>query len=126
MALAAPRVSRAKIGTAKMPIATMALIAPGPSVATSMIASRMAGKANMKSDSRIRISSVQPRRADAHRPRATPNTMPMLTATTPTVIEFCAPAMMIDRVSRPNWSVPSQWSKEGGASRLRTLIRVGS
>ena len=56
----------------------------------------------MKSQSRMIDSSTQPRRADAKRPRDTPIESPITTATTPTTIEFWAPAMMMDSTSRPN------------------------
>ena len=70
-------------------------------VAVSMIAERMAGKAKPKSASRMMISSTQPRRAAASRPKAVPMIRPMLTATTPTTMEARAPTSSRDATSRP-------------------------
>ena len=42
--------------------------------------------------------------------------MPMPTATSATAIETRAPTMIIERTSRPKWSVPSQCAAEGGWS----------
>jgi len=79
----------------------MELTAPGPNRAVIMMAERMAGKAKVKSEKRMMISSVQPRRAEAHNPSATPAKTPMPTATIPTTSEFCAPTMIIEKTSRP-------------------------
>lgn len=89
--LAAPRASRAKTGTLKMPMARIELTVPGPSRAVIMMADRMAGKAKVKSEKRITSSSIQPRRAAASRPSVVPTEQPMATATTPTAIELRAP-----------------------------------
>ena len=69
---AAVREMRAKTGTLKKPIATIAVTRPGPQTAVSRIADNSAGKANAKSDARITSSSTQPRRAAASNPSATP------------------------------------------------------
>ena len=42
--------------------------------------------------------------------------MPMPTATSATAIETRAPTMIIESMSRPKWSVPSQCAAEGGCS----------
>ena len=63
---AAPRVSRAKTGMLKIPMAMMALMAPGPSSAVIMIADRIAGNAKVKSASRMTRSSTKPRLAAAN------------------------------------------------------------
>ena len=42
--------------------------------------------------------------------------MPIPTATIATPIDVRAPIMSIESVSRPKWSVPSQWSEPGGWS----------
>ena len=39
--------------------------------------------------------------------------MPMPTATSATAIELRAPTMIIERMSRPKWSVPNQCAAEG-------------
>jgi hypothetical protein len=57
---AAPRVSRANTGMLKMPMAMMALIAPGPKTAVIMIAIRSEGKAKTRSLPRMMISSIRP------------------------------------------------------------------
>ncbi len=113
----APRASRAKTGMLKMPMAMMALTAPGPSHAVIMIADSTAGKAKVKSASRITASSISPPRAAASRPSATPSDRPMPTATKPTAKELRDPTINIDSTSRPNWSVPSQCRAEGGCRR---------
>ena len=122
MALAEPRARRAKTGTLKMPMAMIEVTAPGPKMAVIMMAERMAGKAKVKSLSRITISSTQPRMAEASRPKATPASTPMPTATKPTSSEFCAPTRIIESTSRPKWSVPSRWPNEGVLSLSVTTM----
>ena len=116
MALAEARVMRAKVGILKMPMAMMALTMLGPNTAVIMMASKMAGKAKVKSLRRMMTSSTQPRRADASRPRATPKTRPMPTAITPTAMELRAPTMSCESTSRPKASVPSQCWLSGSSS----------
>ena len=113
---AAPRARRAKTGTLKMPMAMIELTAPGPSRAVIMTAVSSAGKAKAKSEKRITASLTQPPRAAARAPRGTPKPRPMPTATRATTMELTAPAMIIERMSRPKWSVPSQCPAEGGRS----------
>ena len=70
---AAPRVSRAKTGTLKMPMAMMAFSADGPKTAVIMMAIRSDGKAKTRSLPRMMTSSrSEPRRAAAARPSGTP------------------------------------------------------
>ena len=89
---AAPRVSRAKTGTLKMPIAMMAFTAEGPKTAVIMMAISSAGKAKTRSLPRMMTSSSSvPRRAAAASPSGTPSPMPMPTATSATAIETRAP-----------------------------------
>ena len=99
-----------------MPMAMMALTMPGPNTAVIMMADRMAGKASVKSLSRMMVSSIQPRRAAASRPSAVPTTSPIPTATTPTRMELRAPTSSSDATSRPYTSVPSQCAALGGSS----------
>jgi hypothetical protein len=115
-ALADTRVTRAKVGMLKIPIAMIELTMPAPNTAVIMMADKMAGKANVKSASRMMASSTQPRRAEASSPRATPAPMPMPTAITPTSSELRAPASSSDATSRPKASVPSQCRAVGGCS----------
>ncbi len=125
MPSAAPRVSRAKTGTLKMPIASIALAAPGPASAVIITAVSSAGKAKARSVARITSSSIQPPRAAASAPIGTPKPTPTATAITATAIELCAPAITIDSTSRPNGSVPSGCASEGGASLWTMSIAVG-
>ena len=115
-AFAEARVTRAKTGTLKMPMAMIELTMPGPKSAVSMMAESTAGKAKVKSESRITTSSTQPLRAAASVPSAVPTTRPIATAITPTRIEFLAPAMISESTSRPSASVPNQCWPEGRAS----------
>jgi hypothetical protein len=79
------------------------------------------GKAKTRSFARMTTSSTHPpARAAARSPRGTPASRPMPTATTATAMEVRAPTMIIDRTSRPRWSVPSQWAAEGPRSLLGT------
>jgi hypothetical protein len=81
-----------------------------------MIAESSAGKAKVKSASRITTSSIQPRLTAASRPRATPKTMPMPTAIRPTAIETRLPTISSETMSRPRLSVPSQCDALGPCS----------
>ena len=116
---------RAKLGMLNMPMAMMALTMPAPNTAVIMMADRMAGKASVKSDSRMMSSSTQPRRAAASRPRPAPKIRPMLTAITPTRIELRAPTSNSEATSRPNGSVPSQWPLLGACSLAAMSISYG-
>ena len=121
---AAPRVSRAKTGTLKMPMAMIAFSAEGPKTAVIMMAMSSAGKAKTRSLPRmITSSSSEPRRAAAASPSGTPSPMPIPTATSATAIETRAPTMIIEKTSRPKWSVPSQCAAEGGCSRAGDVER---
>ena len=123
------RVTLAKIGTLATPIARIALTMPGPSTAVSMIASSSAGKAKVKSQRFMMMSSTMPLAEAATRPSATPKTRPMPTAMMPTRIEMRAPASNCETTSRPSESVPSQCAGEGveqfvGAHRWRPADRA--
>ena len=63
--------------------------------------------------------------AAARQPRATPITTPMLTATRPTTMAFCAPTSSWLAMSRPRLSVPSQWAALGGCSLEGMSISAG-
>ena len=99
---------RANVGMLWMPMAIMAFTIPAPNTAVIMMADKIAGKAKLKSDSRMINSSSQPRRAAASKPSAVPVHRPMLTAITPTRIELRAPTSSSELTSRPKGSVPSQ------------------
>ena len=106
----------------KMPMAMIELTMPGPNTAVSMIAERIAGKAKVKSVSRMMSSSIQPRAprraARAHAPKV----RPMPTAMTPTMMEVRAPTSSSETTSRPSTSVPSQCAADGGRSLEATSI----
>ncbi|MCY1233075.1 hypothetical protein D9M72_455940 [compost metagenome] len=121
----APRVTRAKTGMLKMPIAIIALVAPGPKMAVMITAVRSAGKAKARSLMRMTRPSTQPPRAAAQAPSGTPMPAPTKTATIETEIELRAPTMIIDRMSRPKLSVPNQWARLGPCSLSRKFIAVG-
>ena len=97
-------------------MAMMELTMPAPNTAVIMIADKMAGNANVKSDRRMISSSTQPRRAAASKPSEVPANKPMLTAITPTKMELRAPTSSSDVTSRPNGSVPSQCKALGACS----------
>ncbi len=123
--IAAPRVTRAKTGIMKNPMATMAVSAPGPSSAPSMIADRIGGRAN--SASQIRISTASSVWfAAAATPASVPSTAPTATAAKAVVSELKAPRISIEATSRPSWSVPSNPETSGPLSFCRMRIRVGS
>ncbi len=109
-----------------MPMAMMALTAPGPKIAVIMIADKRAGNAKTRSFNRISASSTRPPRAAASVPSGTPKPMPMPTATSATAIELRAPTMIIDSMSRPKWSVPNQCADEGGNVLSDMTSRVTS
>ena len=52
--------------------------------------------------------------------------MPMPTATSATAIEFLAPIITMERISRPKWSVPNQCAADGVCSLSETISRVTS
>ena len=86
----------------KIPIAIIALNAPGPNTAVIKIAIISAGKANIRSLNLITKSSKKvPLFAAAIIPRGKPNMIPMLTATSATAIEVWAPTIIMDRISLP-------------------------
>ena len=84
-----------------MPMAMIALTAPGPKIAVIMTAESSAGKAKTTSLKRISASSTQPRRAAAQQPSGTPTEMPMATAMKATAMELRAPTMIMEKISRP-------------------------
>ena len=121
---AAPRVSRAKTGMLKMPMAMIAFTADGPKTAVIMMAMSSDGKAKTRSLPRMIASSSSeppPRRRGEPERHAEP--MPMPTATSATAIETRAPTISIERTSRPKWSVPSQCAADGGCSLLGDVER---
>jgi hypothetical protein len=100
-ASAPPRATRAKTGMLKMPMAMMALSAPGPKIAVIITADSRAGKAKTMSEARISTSSATPRFAAAQQPSGTPTAMPMPTAISATAMELRLPTMIMERMSRP-------------------------
>ena len=59
---------------------------------------------NVRLNDKIYIS----KHAAAQQPSGTPMPMPMPTATTATAMELRAPTMIMEKMSRPKWSVPNQ------------------
>ena len=116
---------RANVGMLNNPMASVALRAPGPQVAASMMAVSSAGKAKATSVS-FRISdSVQPRCCAASRPMKVPMHSPKPTAPMPTSNGLRAPASNWDTTSRPSASVPSQCLVLGLASRAVMSMSIG-
>ena len=73
----------------------------------------------------IASSSQPPARAAAARPSGTPRPSPIATATSATASEVRAPAMIMDAMSRPRWSVPSGWASDGPWS-LSAMARAAT
>ncbi len=121
----APRVTRAKTGTLKMPIAIIALTAPGPKIAVMITAVRSAGKAKARSVIRITKPSTIPPRAAAKAPSGMPTPAPTNTAMIETAIELRAPTMIMEKTSRPKLSVPKKCVRLGPCSLSRKFIAVG-
>ena len=124
---AAPRTRRANTGTLKMPMAMIALSAPGPNTAVIMIAikQRREGEHQVVG-AHDRLVDEAAAAGGGGSPSGTPSPSPMPTATSATAIEVRAPTISIDRMSRPKWSVPSQCTAEGGCSLSAMASRVTS
>ena len=99
---AAPLATLANTGILNIPIAMIALKAPGPKIAVIKIAIINAGKAKIKSLNLITKSSKKvPLFAAAIIPKGNPKNIPIPTATKATAIEVCAPTMIIESISLP-------------------------
>ncbi len=122
---AALRTSRAKTGTLKTPIATIAFTPPGPASAVSNTALSRAGKANTRSALRINARSSAGGPSAASSPSGTPPASPSATARPASPTDWPSPTASIENTSRPNGSVPSQCSAEGAARRWAKSMRVG-
>ena len=97
-----------------MPMAMIALTMPAPNTAVIMMADRIAGKAKVKSDSRMMSSSTQPRgRQQAQRPCPT---RPMPTRSRPPGMELRAPPAAATRCRARTRRCPA--SAGGGACSL--------
>src|SRR5205807_3777534 len=99
---------------------------PISSALTIASASRIAGKAKSTSLTRITIASTQPPK----KPAATPATVPIVpaiaTETSATCSEAFTPSTQREKMSRPNWSVPSQYFEDGPSSRSSGCCDTGS
>ena len=93
----------------------MMLVMPGPMMATIAMASRMLGNANMTSQTRMMNESMRPPKKPAMRPRTTPPAVPRMDAVSAVPSESCVPAMMREKTSRPNSSVPQMCAALGAA-----------
>ena len=122
MASAPPRATRANTGILKMPMATMALISPGPTSVVIRMATITEGKAKVRSEKRSTTHSTIPPQAAAASPMGTPIPMPIPTASTATMKLVSVPLITSDNRSRPKWSVPSQWVALGPAKRRAMAI----
>ena len=119
------RDTRAKLGINAIPMATISDDVPTPTTDPAMIASRRAGNASAKSDSRMMKESSHPPRTAASIPSGTPTPAPIATARTLTSREIWDPTIIRDSVSRPYRSVPIQWSQLGGCSADVGLASCG-
>ena len=107
------RVRRVMIIEYTRPTASIAFVSPVPSPAMIAMAITIAGTATTVSTRRIPIRSTHPRKY----PMVSPSGIPMINATA----TACAPASSAYRapnisrlaMSRPTWSVPSQYSPDG-------------
>ena len=120
------RTSRAYCGITTIPTASIALVRLGPMIATTTMASRILGKANMTSIKRITSISTAPPQYPAANPRHVPHTNAMPTATRPIRSEIRAPCITRLNTSRPKSSVPNGSFSEGGLSRRYRSVRNGS
>ena len=103
-----PRTSRAKIGVNTTPMASMALVRPGPRLAAMARASTKVGNDHRASTRSTSTSSIQPPWYPASSPMDTPARSANPTETTPACTDVRVPWMMRLSTSRPSWSVPSQ------------------
>src|SRR5579864_5549393 len=119
------RAIRANCGRPTIAIATPAFTDPGPTAATSAIASSTGGIARSVSTVRIAAASTAPPLKPVQRPSGTPHTAATAVDPTPIASAIRAPYKRRLRMSRPNWSVPARWLHDGSASTASLLMSVG-
>src|SRR5262249_55503641 len=100
-----------------MAIAYIALMRPGPRIATTAIASSKLGSASMTSISRMITVSVSPRAYPATTPSTTPSVSDSATEMSPISSDSRVPWMSLDSMSRPRGSVPRMKSRLPSASQ---------
>src|SRR5881397_2777026 len=84
------------------------------------------GNVRTMSQARLMTRSIQRRWYPAARPRSDPRIVAPSTATGATASTVRAPHRMRERRSRPRWSVPSQWARDGvGLARAAMLLALG-
>src|SRR5699024_9151718 len=111
------RINLPKFGTLIIAIAIKAFRKDGPKTATIDIASRIDGNASMISKNLEMMVSTQRPYYPATIPRRLPAMIDPITEENPTHREILAPWIILDSISRPKSSVPSQYSEEGGCRR---------
>src|ERR1700682_5344332 len=105
-----------------MAIAYIALMSPGPRIATTAMASNRLGRASITSITRMMVVSSKPRKYPASKPSTTPSESEIVTEMSPISSDRRVPWIRRDSMSRPTGSVPSMKSAvppsfhAGGAS----------
>src|SRR6202521_2944797 len=87
-----------------MAIAYIALMSPGPRIATTAMASNRLGRASI---TRMMVVSSRPRKYPASKPSTTPRTSEIVTEMSPISSDSRVPWIRRDSMSRPTGSVPS-------------------
>src|SRR6266550_1148999 len=90
-----------------MAIAYIALMSPGPRIATTAMASNRLGSASITSITRMMVVSSRPRKYPASKPSTTPRTSEIVTEMSPIRSDSRVPWIRRDSMSRPTGSVPS-------------------
>ena len=103
----AARTLRATMGTNEPAITSTMTVTERPASATNSTVAMMAGKTTTASSTRMTISSTRPPEVPATRPTRVPVTTASAVASGATWSTGLAPASIREKVSRPNWSVPS-------------------
>src|ERR1700738_1734214 len=90
-----------------MAIAYIALMSPGPRIATTAMASNRLGRASITSITRMMVVSSRPRKYPASKPSTTPSESEIVTEISPISSDRRVPWIRRDSMSRPTGSVPS-------------------
>ena len=124
--MTSPRMSRTKLGTKTMAMATATLLRLAPRRAATVRARTSGGKENRASITRMVTESTQPRRKPANSPRGSATTMARATISKVARSETRPPQMIRLRMSRPRSSVPRRWWRLGPASMASRSWALGS
>ncbi len=111
------RVSRATFIQRTRPTMTTIVRKLGPNRALARMSRNRSGSDSMRSTSRMRTLSSQPRKKPASPPTSTPSSKATTVASAPTASDTRPPASTRVRVSRPSSSVPIGWPSEGPCRR---------